>query len=78
MCHIEVHRCFFVFDSIPGKYKTHEICKLTVSLYFPFIVYCPYKYITQEMCHEAVNDSLVGSVAVNETYSRLVCYKQND
>ena len=67
MCHREVHRCFFVFDSIPGKYKTHEICNLAVSLYFPFIVYCTYKYITQEMCDEAVNNSLVDSLAVNET-----------
>ena len=22
MCHRAVHRCFFVFDSIPDKYKT--------------------------------------------------------
>ena len=58
MSHRAVHRCFFVFDSIPDKYKTQEICTLAVSLYFPFIVYCPYKYITQEMCDEAVDDFL--------------------
>ena len=56
MCHRAVH--IFVFDSIPDKYKTQEICNLAVSLYFPFIVYCPCKYITQEMWDEAVNDSL--------------------
>ena len=56
MCHSEVH--IFVFDSIPDKYRTHEICNLAVSLCFPFIVYFPYKYITQEMRDEAVNDSL--------------------
>ena len=38
-----VHRCFFVFDSIPDQYKTREICDLAVSL-FPFLtVYCPNK-----------------------------------
>ena len=33
------------------------MCNLAVSLYFPFIV-CPYRCISQEMCDEAVNDSL--------------------
>ena len=56
MCHRAVH--IFVFDSIPDKYKTQEICNLAVSLHFPFIVYCPYKHITQEIFDEAVNDSL--------------------
>ena len=51
-------RSFFVFDYIPDKCKTQEICNLAVSLYPSFIVYCPYKYITQEMCDEAVDDSL--------------------
>ena len=59
MCHRAVHRCFSVFDSITDNYRTQEICNLAVSLYFPFIVYCPYKFITQEMFDEAVNDSLV-------------------
>ena len=49
---------FFVFYSIPDIYKTKEIGKLVVSLYFPFIVYCPYKYITKEICDEAFDDSL--------------------
>ena len=43
MCHSAVHRCFFVFDSIPDKYKTQEVCNLVVSLSLSFIVYCPYK-----------------------------------
>ena len=41
MCHRAVHACIFVFDVIPDKYKTEEICDLAVSLYFTFIVYCP-------------------------------------
>ena len=45
ICHRAVHRCFFVFDSILDKY---------ISL----INICPYKYVTQEICDEAVNDSL--------------------
>ena len=58
MCHRAIHRCSFVFDAIPDKYKTQEICNLAVSLYFSFIVFCPYKCITQEMCDKAINDSL--------------------
>ena len=58
MCDGAFHGCLLVFDVIPDKYKTQGICNLAVSLYFPFIVYCPYKYITQEMCDEAANDSL--------------------
>ena len=49
---------FFVFDSIPNKYKIQEICNLAISLHFPFIVDCSDKCITQELCDEAVNDSL--------------------
>ena len=48
MCQRAVHRSFFVFDYIPDKCKTQEICNLAVSLYPSFIVHCPYKYITQE------------------------------
>ena len=35
MCYKAVHRCFSVFDSIPDRYKTQEICDIAVSLY-PF------------------------------------------
>ena len=30
MCHRAIHRCSFVFDAIPDKYKTQEICNLAV------------------------------------------------
>ena len=46
MCHRPVNRCIFVFDFTPDKYKTRKICNLALSLYFPFIVYCSYQYIT--------------------------------
>ena len=37
---------FFVFDSIPGRCKTQQICDIVAS-YHPFlIVYCPDKYET--------------------------------
>ena len=53
-----VHRCYFVFDSIPDQYKTREMCDFAVSL-FPFLtVYCPNKQKTQRMYDEAVNHSL--------------------
>ena len=58
MCNRAAYRCFFVFHSIHDKYKSQEICNLPVSLYPPFMVYCPYKYITREMCDETVDDSL--------------------
>ena len=60
----------FVFDSIPDKYKTQEICNLAVSLYFSFVVYCPYKYMTQEMYDEDVDDSLAALKLIP-----IVCYK---
>ena len=57
MCHRAVHGCSFVFDVILDKYKIQELWNLVVSLYIPFIVYFPNKYITQEICDEAANDS---------------------
>ena len=57
-----------VFFSIPDKYKTQETCSLAVSLYFPFIVYCLYKYITQEMCDEIVNDSLAALKLIRDWF----------
>ena len=50
------NRCFFVFDSIPDRYKSQEICDRVVPEDFFIIVYCPHKYIAQKMCDEAVND----------------------
>ena len=49
---------FFVFDSIPNQYKTHEMCDRVVSENPFLIVYCPDKYKTQRICDEAVDDSL--------------------
>ena len=49
---------FFVFDSIPDRYKTQEMCDRVVSEDPYLIVYCPDKHITQRMCDEAVDDSL--------------------
>ena len=54
MCNKAVHRCFFVFDSIPDQYKTHEICDIVVSVYPFSTVYCPDKYITQKMCEKGI------------------------
>ena len=56
--HRAVHRCFFVFDFIPGQYKTQEIYNLAVSLHPSFIMYCPCKYVAQEVCDEAVDNSV--------------------
>ena len=50
-----VNRCFFVFNSMPDKCKTQEMCVRVASV---LIVYCPDKYKTQRMCVEATDDSL--------------------
>ena len=48
----------FVFDSIPDWYKPQDMCE-RVAPEDPFlIVYCPYKYKTQRICDEAVDDCL--------------------
>ena len=49
---------FFVFDSTPSHYKTHEVCDRVVSEDPFLIAYCPDKYITQRMCDKAIDDSL--------------------
>ena len=49
---------FFVFDSIPDRYKTQEMCDRAVSEDPFLIVYCPDIYKTQRMRDEAVDDSL--------------------
>ena len=38
-----VNRCFFVFNFIPDKYRTQEMCVKVASV---LIVYCPDKYKT--------------------------------
>ena len=42
----EVHRYFFVFDSLPDQSKAQQICDIFVSWYPFLIVYCPDKYKT--------------------------------
>ena len=71
MCDKDVHRCFFVFDSIPDQYKTQEICDIVVSLYLFLTVYYPDKYITQRMCDEAVDNSLD---SVDDAALKLILY----
>ena len=53
MCY-NVHRCVFVYDSIPDYYETQEICNLVIYIYYFLIAYCPDKYKTQRMCDEVV------------------------
>ena len=49
---------FFVFDSIPDRYKTQEMYDRVVSE-DPFLrIYCPDKCKTQRMCDKAVDDYL--------------------
>ena len=49
---------FFGFDFISDLYKAQETCNTVVSLY-PFLtVYCSDKYKTENMCDEAVDNSL--------------------
>ena len=58
MCDKAVNRCFFVFNSIPNRYKTQEMCDRVVSDDLFLIVYCPDKYISQKLSDEAVDDSI--------------------
>ena len=47
-------RYLFVFDSVPDWYKTQETCD-RVDSEDPFLlVYCPDKYISQNMCDKVV------------------------
>ena len=41
---------------------------MAVSLYFLFTVYCPYKYITQKICDEAVNHSLAAIKLISDEF----------
>ena len=58
MCDKAVNWRFFVFNSVPDRYKTQEMCDRVVSEGPFLIVYCANKYKTQIMCDEAVDDSL--------------------
>ena len=58
MCSKTGNKYLFVFDSIPDQYKTQEMRTSVVSQDPFLIVYCPSKYITQNMCDKAVYCSL--------------------
>ena len=47
----------FVFDPVPDRYMTKELCDKVVSEKPFMLKYCHDKYKTQEMCDKAV-DSL--------------------
>ena len=68
-CDKIVDRCFFVFDSIPDQFKTQKKC-VTEDTFL--VAHCPDKYITQKMCNEAVDDSLVTSKLIPNWLSRMI------
>ena len=70
-----VHKCCFVFDSIPDQNKTQEICDIIVFLSF-LIVYCRDKYKSQRMCDEAADDSLAVLELIHGWFvtSKMICY----
>ena len=54
MCDKAVNRYYFVFDSIPDRYKIQEMCDED-----PFFkVYCPDKCVLQKLCYEAIDESI--------------------
>ena len=84
MYHRELQRCFFIFNVIADKYKTQEHVFSWIFIIF-LIVQCLYKYITQEMCDEDINDSLtalklvpdwfVTSKMIKRRFTTLYTYK---
>ena len=58
MCNTLVNTCVFVFHSVLDLYKTQEMWERVVSEDSFMIIYCPYKYKTQNMYVEAVDDCL--------------------
>ena len=83
ICDNAVNRCYFVFYSIPNRYKTQEICDRVVSEDPFLIAYRTDKYITKKICNEAVDDCLaalklvpdwvVTSEMVKKTFYCFVC-----
>ena len=49
---------FLCFYSVPDLYKTPQICDKVATEDSFMIIYCPYKYKTQNMCDEAVDGCL--------------------
>ena len=77
MCNKDVGRCLFVFDSVPNKYNTQEICDKIVSE-DPFkLKYCHDRYKTQEMCIRAVDDFLQALKFVPEWFVTSKMIKNN-
>ena len=58
MCDTLVNTCVFVFHSVFDLYKTQEMWERVVSEDSFMIIYCSYKYKTQNMYVEAVDDCL--------------------
>ena len=58
MCDKAVNRCFFVFDSIPNKYKIQDMCNSIICQDSLSIRYVPDQYKTQQTCDKAVDDCL--------------------
>ena len=58
MCDTLVNTCVFVFHSVFDLYKTQEMWDRVVSEDSFMIIYCPYKYKTQNMYVEAVDNCL--------------------
>ena len=49
MCDTLVVTCIFVFHSVPDFFNTQEMCDIDVSEESFMVIYCPYKYKTQNV-----------------------------
>ena len=58
MCDTLVNTCVFVFHSLFDLCRTQEMCERVVSEDSFMMIYFPYKYKTQNMYVEAVDDCL--------------------
>ena len=61
MCDTRVNTFVFVFHSVRDLYKTQKICDRVVSEESFMIIYCPYRYKTQNVGNEAADDCLKAS-----------------
>ena len=67
---------FFVFNSIPHRYKTQEMCDSVVSEVPFLIAYCLDKYKTQRMCDEAVDDCLAAVKLIHDWFFTIKMIKE--
>ena len=58
MCVRAVNACSFVFDSVPKRYKTQEVCGKAVDNYSHALNLFLIDKKTQKICEEAVDDHL--------------------